>query len=115
MKEDRMKNRSWRIIPRTTLGKWSVVLIVAMPILFIIGTAMTDSLYKEVPAGGTILADILARPALALTMLAGMGAGISAFITGLLGMVRKKENGLLVYISTVIGALLILFLAGEVL
>jgi len=109
-----MKNRSWRIIPKTTLGKWSVVLIVVMPILFIIGTAMADTLYKEVPAGGTIGGDIVARPVLALTMLAGFGAGITAFITGLLGIMRKKENALLVYASTLIGALLILFLAGEV-
>jgi hypothetical protein len=46
------------------------------------------------------------RPALALTMLAGMVTGISAFITGLLAIVRQKENAILVYISTTIGALL---------
>jgi hypothetical protein len=109
-----MNKRTWRITPNTTLGKWSVVLIVVMPILFFIGTTLADLLYESVPGGGTIWADILARPALALTMLAGMGAGIGAFITGLLGMVRKKERAVLVYLSTVVGALLILFLAGEV-
>jgi predicted membrane-bound spermidine synthase len=85
-----------------------------MPILFIIGTSFTNSLYESVPAGGTILADIAARPALALTMLAGMVAGISAFIIGLLAIIRQKETALLVYVSTVIGALLTLFLAGEI-
>jgi hypothetical protein len=85
-----------------------------MLILFIIGASFTDSLYKLVPAGGTILADIAARPALALTMLAGMVAGIAAFITGLLAIIRQKESALLVYTSTVIGALLVLFLAGEI-
>ena len=58
--------------------------------------------------------DIAARPALALTMLAGMLAGISAFITGLLAILRQKDNALLVYVSTVFGALLILFLMGEI-
>jgi hypothetical protein len=53
------------------------------------------------------------RPALALTMLVGMASGISAFATGLLAIIRQKENALLVYISTVIGALLLLFLTGE--
>jgi len=110
-----MKNRAWRITPKTTLGWWSIGLIVVMPILFFIGTGTADWLYKSVSAGGTLWADIAARPALALTMLAGMGAGIGAFITGLLGMVRKKERAVLVYLSTVVGALLILFLAGEVL
>ena len=85
-----------------------------MPILFIIGTSFTNSLYNSIPAGETILKDIAARPALALTMLAGMVAGISAFITGLLAILRKKENALLVYVATVIGALLVLFLTGEV-
>jgi len=102
-------------MPITALGKWSVMLIVAMPLLFIIGASFTNSLYKSVPAGGTIMADIAARPALALTMLAGMVAGISAFITGLLAIVKQKEFSLLVFISSSIGALLLLFLIGEVL
>ena len=110
-----MKKQFWKIIPKTTVGKWSVGLIVAMPLLFIIGTSFTNSLYKSVPAGETIPADIAARPALALTMLAGMLAGISAFITGLLAIIRQKEKALLVYVATVIGALLILFLIGEIL
>jgi hypothetical protein len=56
----------------------------------------------------------VARPALALTMLAGMSAGVSAFITGLLAIIRYRDNSLLTYVSMVIGALLILFLSGEV-
>jgi Na+/melibiose symporter-like transporter len=102
------------ITPKTTLGIWSVGLIVAMPILFIMGTSFTNTLYESVPAGQTIMADVAGRPALALSMLAGMAVGISAFITGFLTIIRKKENALLVYISTVIGALLLLFLAGEI-
>ena len=110
-----MKKQSWRILPITMLGKWSVGLIVAMLILFIIGSSLTSSLYESVSSGDTILADIAARPALALSMLAGMAAGISAFITGLLAIIRKRDNALLVYVSSLIGAILILFLAGEIL
>lgn len=109
-----MTERSWRLAPSTTLGRWAVGLIVAMPILFVIGSSLTSSLYESVPAGQTILADIAARPALALAMLAGMGAGISAFVVGLLAIVKRRENALLVYVSTVIGGLLVLFLASEV-
>lgn len=102
-------------MPKTRLGNLSVGLIVAMPLLFIIGTSFTNSLYKSVPAGGTILADIATRPALALTMLAGMVAGVSAFITSLLAIIRQKEHALLVYVASAIGALLLIFLAGEIL
>lgn len=110
-----MTKQPWRIFPTTTLGKWSFGLIVVMQLLIIIGTSFTSSLYRSVPAGGTILADITARPALALTMLAGMAAGIAAFITGLLAMIKPKERAVMVYISTGVGALLLFFLAGELL
>jgi hypothetical protein len=110
-----MTKRFWAIIPTTPLGKWSVGLIVAMPLLFIVGTSFTNSIYKSVPAGSNILGDIAARPALVITMLAGMAAGISAFITGLLAIIKQKDNALLVYGSTIVGTLLIIFLAGEIL
>ncbi len=104
-----------KLEPKTKLGKWSLGLIVAMPILLFIGMSFTNSLYKSVPAGSTILEDIAGRPALALTMLVGMVAGISAFIVGLTAIVRQKERALLVYVATSIGMLLILFLIAEVL
>lgn len=100
-------------MPGTPLGKWSVGLIIAMPLLFAIGSSFTNSLYQSVPAGETILADIAARPALALTMLAGMAAGIAALVTGLLAIIRQRERALLVYLSTLLGALFALYLAGE--
>lgn len=85
-----------------------------MPLLFFIGSSFSDSIYQSVPAGGTIIADIAERPALALTMLSGMGAGISAFITGLIALIQRKDKAVLVVVSTLLGALLILFLVGEV-
>jgi len=54
-------------------------------------------------------------PTLALTVLAGMAAGILALVTDLLALIRHKETAILVYISSLIGALLIVFLIGEVL
>ena len=110
-----MLKQPFRMLPTTVLGKWSLGLIIAMPILFVIGTSFVDTLYQNVPAGGTIIKDIAARPALSLPMLAGMAAGISAFITGLLAIVRKKDPAITVYVATIIGCFLIVFLAGEVL
>lgn len=101
------------ITPQTNTGKWSVALIIAMPILFALGSALTGTLYGGVPAGDTILADIAARPALALTMLAGMVAGVAALVTGLLAILHEKDHTLLVYVATLFGALESLFLIGE--
>jgi hypothetical protein len=98
---------------KTTLGKWSIGLILAMPILFAMGTSFTNSLYQSVPAGNTIFADIISRPALAITMLAGFAAGISAFITGIVAVFKQKERAILVYLSSFIGVGVILFIIGE--
>jgi hypothetical protein len=84
-----------------------------MFILFVVGTSLTDSLYASVPAGGSIMQDIAARPALALTMLTGIAAGMLASITGLVAILKQKERSFFVFISTAIGTLLIIFLAGE--
>lgn len=100
-------------MPKTNLGKWSVGLILIMFVLFFIGTSLTDTLYESVPAGGTILADISSRPALALSMLLGMAAGFSALVTGLISILKQKERSLLVFTSTLIGAGLTLFLIAE--
>jgi hypothetical protein len=101
-------------MPKTILGKWSLGLIIAMPLLFVTGTSFTNSLYRSVPAGDTILADIASRPALALSMLAGFTSGISAFITGLIAIIKQKERALAVYLATLIGAVLILYLIAEI-
>ena len=98
---------------KTTLGKWSIGLILAMPILFAMGMSFTNSLYKSVPAGNTILADIISRPALAIIMLTGFAAGISAFITGIMAIFKQKERAILVYLSSLVGAALILYIISE--
>ncbi len=103
------------LLPKTKLGKWSLGLIVAMPALFLVSMLFVSLLYESVPAGNIIVEDIAERPALALAMLAGMLSGILAFIMGLIAVSRQKERSILVYIASIIGALLVLFLLGEIL
>jgi len=104
-----------KFMPKTILGKWSFGLIAAMPVLFFICSSSTNFLYKSVPAGDTILEDITGRPALALTMIAAIVCGILSLITGLIAVTRQKERAPLVYVAIIIGAFLMLFLAGEAL
>ena len=58
--------------------------------------------------------DIAARPALALTVLAGITVGVFAFITGVLASILQKERAVSVIIAVAVGAILLFFLAGEV-
>lgn len=109
-----LSERALRLAPRTTLGRWAVGLVAAVPLLVFLGATLSMSLYASVPAGQTIGADVAARPALALAMLAGMAAGIAAFGAGVVAIARQKDHAVLVYLSTLIGGLLTLFLVAEV-
>ena len=101
-------------IPKTTLGRWSVGLIVAIPIFFYIGMSFV-SFYESVPAGTTILRDIVVRPGIALPMLAGFVSGIAAFFIGIVGIIRKKDHSILIMLSTAIGFLVLLWCVAEIL
>jgi len=100
-------------MPKTNCGKWSVGLIFMMFVLLFVGSSLTNTLYESITAGDTIFADIISRPALALSMLAGFGAGISALVTGLISIIKQKERAVLVFVSTLVGAALTLFLIAE--
>ena len=100
--------------PKNNLSKWSIGLIVIMPLLLYIGMSFVN-LYESVPAGKTILHDIALRPGVALPMLAGLVSGIAAFICGIIGITRKKDYSVLVFISTLIGFFVLLFILAEIL
>ena len=98
--------------PKSRLGKWSVGLIVIVPILFYIGMSFV-SFYESVPAGKTIPHDIVARPGVALPMLAGFVSGIAAFFCGIIGITKKKDHSVLVFISTMLGFFVLLWILAE--
>ena len=101
-------------MPKTILGKWSIVLIVAIPVFFYIGMSFVD-FYEFVPAGKTIPHDIIVRPGVALSMLAGFVCGIAAFFTGIMGIMKKKDYSILVFLSSATGFLMLLWCLAEVL
>lgn len=102
-----------RTLPQSTLGKVAVILIVLMFVLLVAGTSSVQ-LYDGVAAGESIVADISARPILALTMLAGFVSGLASFVLGLLSVIKYKDHSILIYATLTVGAILIVFLAGEV-
>ena len=98
--------------PKSHLGKLSVVLIVFMPIFFYIGMSFVD-FYESIPAGRTIPHDIIVRPGIALPMLAGFISGIAAFFTGVIGIIRKKDRSILVFLSTAMGFFVLLWCLAQ--
>jgi hypothetical protein len=101
-------------LPQSYPGKWSVVLIIAMPVFLYIGMSFV-SFYEHVPAGRTIPHDIVTRPGIALPMLAGFASGIAAFSTGIAGIIKKKDVSVFVFLSTAVGFLTLLWCSAQIL
>ncbi len=98
--------------PKSNLGKWSIGLIIIVPILFYTGMSFVD-FYKFIPAGKTILNDIIIRPGVALSMLGGFFSGIVAFLCGIFGIIKKKDYSIFVLISTILGFFIFLWTITE--
>lgn len=101
------------IVPSSKLGKWSVALIVLMPILLLTGGLLANALYKSIPAADGIFADFGPRPLLALVMTLGMISGLIAFVTSLIAFIKQRERALLIYLPLVLGTFYVLILLGE--
>ena len=100
-------------LAKTPLGKWSIGFAGITPVLWLIGGALSSAFYESASAGDTLLEDLAARPILASTMLAAMIAGICTFMTGAAAIIGQKESARVVYLTTALGAVLMLFLIGE--
>ena len=85
-------------LPKTVLGKWSVALIV----LFFLLLAVLKFFFIS----GQWASDAVKLLAGSITAI----VGIAAFITGLIGVAKSKEGAVLVFLSTVIGFLVLMFL-----
>ena len=96
-------------MPKTNYGKWSVGLIIAMFVLFIVDSFLANTLNESAPTGDTIFAYSISRSALEISMPFAFSAGIAAFVNGLISIFNQKERSLLVYASTIIGAAFTLF------
>ncbi|MGA2916087.1 MAG: hypothetical protein ABSE89_08700 [Sedimentisphaerales bacterium] len=87
-----------KFIPKTVLGKWSVALIV---IFFLLAVVL-----KIFFISGQWASDTVKLLASGITAVVGVGA----FFTGIIGVIKSKEGAILVFLSTVIGFLVLMFL-----
>jgi len=92
--------------PKTKLGRWSVILITA----FFIGLSIFYLLVASGMRGGeTFFSNI----PLAINWITIAILGISSFFTGIISIIKSKERSILVFISTIIGFLILFFVLGE--
>ena len=93
--------------PKTTLGKWSVVLIIAFIVLMVAFQLLVASGQR---GGKTFFSNLI----LAIPMIVAGISGISAFVTGIIGIIKSRERSVIVYLAVLIGLFVLLFWAGEV-
>ena len=94
-------------MPKTTLGKWSVALIIA----FIVFLTLFQLLVASGQRGGETFFSTLV---LTVPILIAGICGVSAFVTGLIGVIRSRERSVIVYLAVTIGLLVLLFGLGEI-
>ena len=90
------------ILPKSSLGRWSVGLAAAFILLSILFAVLTGLGGEPGP--------------FALIFLVNVVIGISfiaAFITGLVSIIKSKERSVLVYLAVLVGFWALLFYLGE--
>ncbi|MGI2336275.1 MAG: hypothetical protein ACRKGH_06515 [Dehalogenimonas sp.] len=95
-------------MPKTRLGQWSVGLLAFFIVLF--------GVFQVFVATGQRGGDtIFSNPLLAVPIsLAGL-AGISAFFTGTVCIIKNTERPFLVWIASIVGFVVFVFILGELL
>ncbi len=93
-------------MPKTGSGKLSLRLLVIFFALLAFQTLLVQYFNKKRIALGE-------NPLFAVGMIAGIISAIASFFTGILGIVKQNERGVLVLASTLIGFLILIFVIGE--
>ena len=93
--------------PKTSLGKWSVALIIAFMVLLGVFQLLVASGQR---GGETFFSNLI----LTIPMLIAGVSGISAFATGLIGIIKSRERSVIVYLAALIGLFVLLFWIGEI-
>ena len=79
------------IRPKSTLGRWSIGLAIAVITLFVLAQGILGSGPDYDMSLAVTLTTIL------------IGIAIAAFVTGLVGIIKSKERSIFVFVTTAIG------------
>jgi len=94
--------------PKTTMGRWSIGLTASLLFFFLVFLLLVASGQR---GGDTFFSNL----ALTIPILLAGISGVSAFLTGIIGIIRSKERSVLVFLATTIGFFVLTFWLAEVL
>jgi hypothetical protein len=95
-------------VPKTNFGKWSVGLIIA----FFAFLTLFQILLASGQRGGDTF---FSNPLLVLPLLLAGICGVSACFIGIIGIMKRRERSIFVFLATAIGFFVLLFVLGEIL
>ena len=91
------------ILPKTTLGRWSVGLAAAFFLLFVLLQTFYTSVHRNpVTNPGS------PSPFILVGVVAEYISGIASFVTGLISLIKSKERSILVFLVVIVGFLVLL-------
>ena len=106
-REDR--NRKLNFMPKTLLGKWSIYLITLFFLLLATGMFVISAFEQR--GGGTFFDN----PVISIPMLGAGASAIAVFLTGAISIWKYKERSIFVFVATLIGLFVLIFVLGEIL
>jgi len=90
------------------MGRWSIGLIASLFLFYVLFQLLVASGQR---GGETFFSNL----ALTIPILLAGISGLSAFLTGIIGIIKSKERSILVFLATTIGFFVLTFWLGEVL
>lgn len=98
------------LLPTTTLGKWSIGLVIAAFLLFAI---FLIEVAAGMRGGDTLDFSDLSQLAPAIPILLAGLSVVSAMVTGIISIVKSKERSVLVFLAAAMGLFALFFILGE--
>jgi len=93
--------------PKTIMGRWSIGLTITLFLFFVLFQLLVASGQR---GGETFFSNL----ALTIPILLAGISGVSVFITGIIGIIKSKERSVFVFLTTMIGFLVLIFWLGEI-
>jgi hypothetical protein len=87
------------ILPKTSLGRWSVGLATTSILVIVLNIVLQDGVNFE---PGSV--------ALRIFFIALCISGIGSLVTGLIGIIKSKERSILTFLALVVGLFTLLFI-----
>ena len=94
-------------MPKTSLGIWSVRLLVLF--LILLGIGVFESVVLGQSGGKTIFDNLW----LGIPMVGAFIAAFASFLIGIVSIFTKQERSVLVYLAAAVGLLISIFVLGE--